>query len=389
MSAPATAVDPMLATYKRWPIQFERGSGSTLYDPDGKPYLDLVAGLAVASVGHAHPDVTSAIAEQAARLLHVSNLYVTAPQRELAGRLLSVSGGMRSFFCNSGAEAVECALKLARKWGGPQRRGIVATVGGFHGRTLGALSVTGQPSKRASFEPLLPRISHVAFNDVDALEAAVGEDTAAVIVEPIQGEAGIVVPHDRYLAAVRDLCDRAGCLLILDEVQTGIGRTGSWFAFEPAGIAPDIVCIAKGLGGGLPIGACLAGPRVADTFTFGDHGSTFGGGPLQSAAALAVLDVIEREGLLDRARIAGARLREGLRSIFGSHSVRGRGLLLGVVLPSPTASRLAAAALQHAVLVNDVAPDVIRICPPLVITDAEIDRGLQLLEEAWHEVTEA
>ncbi|MDP9067174.1 MAG: acetylornithine transaminase [Actinomycetota bacterium] len=389
MSVVAAAVDPMLSTYRRWPVEFERGSGSTLYDADGRPYLDLVAGLAVASVGHAHPDVTAAIARQAARLVHVSNLYTTAPQRDLAYRLMSLSGGMRSFFCNSGAEAVECGIKLARKWGGPQRRGIVAARGGFHGRTLGALSVTGQPSKADAFEPLLPRVTHVAFDDVDALERVVGDDAAALIVEPIQGEAGIIVPHGRYLAEVRELCDRAGCLLIVDEVQTGVGRTGSWFAFEATGIVPDIVCVAKGLGGGLPIGACLAVPPVAEAFAFGDHGSTFGGGPVQSAAALAVLDVIEREGLLERARVAGARLRDGLGSIFGTGGVRGRGLLLGVALGSDTGSRLAAAALQRGVLVNDVAPDVIRICPPLVISDDEIERGLDLLEEAWDEVRKA
>ncbi|HEX2296335.1 MAG TPA: acetylornithine transaminase [Actinomycetota bacterium] len=384
VAAPPAA---LMQTYRRWPVEFVEGRGCTLVDAGGKRYLDLVAGLAVASAGHCHPRVTEAIAAQARRLVHVSNLYLTEPAQRLSARLAGLTGGMQSFFCTSGAEAVECALKLARRHGG-QARAIVATDGGFHGRTLGALSVTGQPAKRAPFEPLVGDVTHVPFGDADALAAALGPGTAAVNLEPIQGEAGVVVPPPGYLQSVRALCDQNGALLVLDEVQTGVGRTGAWFAYEHEDVRPDVLCVAKGLAGGLPIGACLAVPGVAEAFVPGDHGSTFGGGPVAAAAALAVLDVIEEEGLRDRARDAGLRLLAGLGRIWPDGEVRGRGLLVGVTLPRAAARAVAALALQRGLLVNDAAPDVLRVCPPLVVTDDEIDAALETLEEVWDEIRE-
>lgn len=384
MTQTLAAPPALVQTYRRWPVRFTSGSGCTLVDAGGKEYLDLVAGLAVVSVGHCHPQVTRAIVEQAARLVHVSNLYETAPAEELAKRLAALTGGMQSFLCNSGAEAVECALKLARKHGGPRRR-IVAAGGGFHGRTLGALSVTGQPSKRTPFEPLIGDVTHVPYGDGGALGAALGSDVAAVLLEPIQGEAGVVVPPDGYLRAARALCDEAGALLVLDEVQTGVARTGRWFAYEHEDVDPDVVCLAKGLAAGLPIGACLAAPAVAASFAPGDHGSTFGGGPVPCAAALAVLDVVEKEGLVEHAEHAGARLGAGLARIFGPAAVRGRGLLIGVELGRPLARACAALALRRGVLVNDAAPSVLRLAPPLVIADDEIDSALSVIEEVWDE----
>lgn len=375
----------VMPTYRRWPIMIESGSGCMVRDVNGTTYLDLVAGLAVTSVGHAHPRVVEAIAEQAARLIHVSNLYGTGPQQELAERLAGLTGGMLSFFCNSGAEAIECALKLARKHGGPGKFRIVAADGGFHGRTFGALSATGQPGKRAAFEPTVPGFTHVPYDDIAALEEAVGQDCAAVLLEPIQGEAGVVVPSAGYLAAARAACDRVGALLILDEVQTGIGRTGRWFASEHFGVTPDVVCVAKGLAGGLPIGACLAAPEVA-SFEPGDHATTFGGGPVQCAAAIAVLQVIEDEGLIERATRLGDLIRNRLVSVPGVAEVRGLGLLIGIRLVEEKARDVASLALERGVLVNDAAPNVVRLCPPLVITEAEANDGAGIVAGAISEV---
>jgi acetylornithine aminotransferase len=316
-------------------------------------------------------------------------LYETRPQKELAARLAGLTGGMRSFFCNSGAEAIECAIKLARKAAGPHRSRIIAATGGFHGRTMGALAATGQPAKWVGFEPLLPGFTHVPFGNVAAIEAELAADVAAVLLEPIQGEAGVIVPSPDYLQDVRALCDRAGALLILDEVQTGLARTGAWFAYEHSGIVPDILCLAKALAGGLPIGVCLARPEVAAAFVPGDHGSTFGGGPVQCAAANVVLDVIETEGLIERAASSGGLLSEGLRRISSGQEVRGVGLLIAVQLDGPVARDVASAAFDRGLLVNDAAPNVVRFCPPLVITEQEINRALTILEEVWHEVTAA
>ncbi|MBK5228059.1 MAG: acetylornithine transaminase [Actinobacteria bacterium] len=372
-----------MPTYKRWPVEFLSGEGVWLRDSSGDRYLDLMAGIAVASVGHCHPKVTAAISYQAASLVHVSNLYLTRPQAELAGRLSNMTGGMKVFFGNSGAEAVECAIKLARRWGDAKRT-IVATEKGFHGRTLGALAATGQPDKQAPFEPLPLGFVHVPFDDPGALERALDGTVAAVIIEAIQGEAGVIVPSPGYLKDVRALCDDAGALLIIDEIQTGLARTGRHFAYEHEGARPDILCLGKALAGGLPMGACLARPEVADSFQVGDHGSTFGGGPVPSAAALAVLDVIEEEGLCDRAASGGERLMKGLSAIAPEGSVvRGKGLMIGLELPDGGARAVAGACLERKVLVNDIGDRVIRFVPPLVISDEEIDQGLSVLEEVF------
>ena len=380
--------DALMDTYRRWPVSFVEGRGARLTDADGRTYIDLVAGIAVASVGHCHPKVTAAIAEQASRLVHVSNLYENPLSAALAECLADLTGGMKAFFANSGAEAVECALKLARKHAGPERGRIVAADGGFHGRTFGALSATGQPSKQEPFQPLVPGFVHVPYDDVDAIEREFSAgDVAAVLLEPVQGEAGVVVPAPGYLASVRELCDVHGALLILDEVQTGLGRTGAWFAFQHAGVAPDIVCLAKALAAGLPMGACLAKPQVATAFVPGDHATTFGGGPVQSAAALAVLQVIEEEDLVARAVEVGDRLRHRLSAVFAGSNVRGLGALLAIHLLAPVAREVAAAALHRGVLVNDIGDHLIRLSPPLVITDPDIDRAVELLGEAWDEVS--
>ncbi|MDQ3986108.1 MAG: acetylornithine transaminase [Actinomycetota bacterium] len=385
-----TTADHMMPTYRRWPVEFVSGRGCWVTDASGRSYLDFTAGIAVASVGHAHPRVAAAVAEQASLLVHISNLYATTPQKELASRLAEISGGFDSFFCNSGAEAIECALKLARKWAttrqSPEASRVVAAEGGFHGRTFGALSATGQPTKRAPFEPCVPGFVHVPFGDGDALEAAVGDDVAAVLLEPIQGEAGVVVPPGDYLAAARRVCDESGALLVLDEVQTGVGRTGAFFAHEHAGIVPDVVCLAKGLGGGFPIGVCLARPEVGQTLVMGDHGSTFGGGPVPCAAALAVLEIIASDDLVDRAARAGQRLSDGLRRLVGSRAdVRGRGLLIGLGFSQDLAREIASHALDRGLLVNDATPRVVRITPPLTVSDDEIDHGLKVLEEVLNE----
>jgi acetylornithine aminotransferase len=374
-----------MSTYRRWPIEIASGEGVLLHDTAGNEYIDLVAGLAVASVGHAHPRLTAAIAEQSRALVHVSNLYSTKPQEDLAERLARLTGGMQSYFCNSGAEAVEAAIKLARKHS-PGRSRIVAAEGGFHGRTLGALSATGQPGKKTAFEPLVPGFVHVPYDDLDSLEAAVDHECAAFLVEPIQGEAGVIVPGLDYLSKAREICDRNGALLILDEVQTGIGRTGRWFAFEHFGVTPDVMCLAKGLAGGLPIGACLAIPDVAASFVPGDHASTFGGGPVQCAAALAVLDVIEDEGLLERSTTIGRAIQDRVAHVDGVVEVRGAGLMIGIKLTAGVAHEVAELALDRGVLVNDPTPDVVRICPPLVITEEQALKGTDVVIGAIAEV---
>jgi acetylornithine aminotransferase len=381
-----TGPAPLMATYKQWPVEIQSGRGAIVFDGDGSRYIDLVGGIAVASVGHCHPAVVAAISEQAGRLIHVSNLYPTAPQQELATRLSELSGGKLAFFCNSGAEAIECALKLARKWGrgrSSDKTRVIAATGGFHGRTFGALAATGQPGKQEAFEPMLEGFDHVAFGDAAALQGIMGEDVAAVLLEPIQGEAGVVVPPEDYFARVRALCDHWGALLIVDEIQTGLGRTGRWFAHEHYSVDADVVCLAKALAGGLPIGACLATPEVAAAFVPGDHGTTFGGGPVQCAAALATLRVIEEEGLVARAAELGARARARLETIFGPGRVRGRGLLIGIDLGAPVARAVAAAALETGVLVNDCTPSVLRLAPPLVIGEDELDEALTVVDKTW------
>ncbi|OPF79988.1 aspartate aminotransferase family protein [Streptomyces antioxidans] len=369
-------------------LPLTHGEGTRVWDAEGKEYLDFVGGIAVNSLGHAHPAVVRAVSDQIATLGHVSNLFLAEPPVALAERLLQLFGRPgRVYFCNSGAEAVEAAFKIGRRTG---RTHMVATDGGFHGRTMGALALTGQPAKQEPFLPLPGEVTHVPYGDVEALRAAVTTDTALVILEPVQGENGVIVPPDGYLAAAREITRATGTLLVLDEIQTGIGRTGHWFEHQAQGVEPDVVTLAKGLGAGLPIGATLAFGPAAELLTPGQHGSTFGGNPVACAAGLAVLDTIAADGLLDRVKRAGERLRSGIESL--DHAlvarVRGAGLLLGIVLTESLAPQVQKAAQDAGLLVNAVAPDVVRLAPPLVISDGEVDtflRELPAVLDAAHE----
>jgi acetylornithine/N-succinyldiaminopimelate aminotransferase len=352
-----------------------RGEGCYVWDEDGNRYLDLLAGIAVNSLGHAHPSLVAAVTEQIGVLSHTSNFFATAPQIALAERLLtlsSVGSNGRVFFCNSGAEAIEAAFKIARKTG---KRKLLAARGSFHGRTMGALALTGQPTKRVPFAPLPPEVVFIDYGDEAALSAEIDEDTAAVFLEPVQGEGGVVPPPPGYLAAAREITAARDALLVVDEIQTGIGRTGRWFAYQGEGIAPDIITVAKGLAGGIPIGACIGIGAAATLLAKGEHGSTFGGNPLACAAALAVLDTIERDGLVDLAAKVGEHLAAAIEAL--AHplvtGIRGSGLLVGITLAQPVAARATAAALDAGYIVNDVAPDVIRLAPPLILTTAQVD----------------
>ena len=363
----------IMPTYAQPNIALVRGSGAVVVDDTGKSYVDMLGGIAVNSLGHAHPAIVDAVTKQLSTLGHVSNIYVSEPAVSLAELLLLLAGRAgRVYFGNSGAEAVEAAFKASRRTG---RTHVVAAVGGFHGRTMGALALTGQPAKSDPFQPLPPGVTHVPYGDVDALAAAVTDETAMVLLEPIQGENGVVVPPTGYLAAARAITTKHGALLALDEVQTGIGRTGHWFAHQADGIEPDIITLAKGLGGGLPIGACLAFGDAANLLGPGAHGSTFGGNPVSCAAALAVLGTIARDGLLDHVKRVGERLRTGIESL--GHplvvGVRGEGLLLGIVLTEPIAGAVADALIHAGFLVNAPAADVIRLAPPLILTADQAD----------------
>jgi acetylornithine/N-succinyldiaminopimelate aminotransferase len=369
----------MMDNYGTPGLALVRGEGAVVWDDTGRSYVDLLGGIAVNALGHAHPAVVSAVSRQIATLGHVSNLYVAEPPVALAELLLALVGRPgRVFLCNSGAEASEAAFKLSRRTGRGQ---VVAAHGGFHGRTMGALALTGQPAKADPFRPLPGDVRHVPYGDVAALAEAVTADTAMVILEPIQGEQGVVVPPTGYLAAAREITARHGTLLALDEVQTGIGRTGHWFAHQAEGVEPDIVTLAKGLGGGLPIGACLAFGPAADLFGPGSHGTTFGGNPVSCAAALAVLGTISAEGLLDHVKRVGERLRRGAEALGHPlvSQVRGAGLLLGIVLTAPDSQRIAAAARRAGFLVNPVQPDVVRLAPPLILTTTQADEFLAAL----------
>ena len=346
-----------------------RGEGAHVWDADGNRYLDLVAGIAVNALGHAHPAVVEAVTSQIATLGHTSNLYVNPVALELAEALLDVAGlagQAKVLFANSGTEAVEAAVKLARLTG---RGKLVACEGAFHGRTMGALTVTGQQPKRALFEPLLPGVTHVPFGDVEALRSAVDADTAAVFLEPVLGEGGVHPAPAGYLQAVRDITSKAGALLVLDEVQTGVGRLGSWFAFQQAGITPDVITLAKGLGGGLPLGACIGVGAAGELLKPGQHGTTFGGNPVACAAGLAVLRTIAADGLCEHAAALGKEITAGVEALRHPlvTGVRGTGLLLGIGLAAPVAPAVAAAAQHAGYLVNNVAPDAIRLAPPLVV----------------------
>jgi acetylornithine/N-succinyldiaminopimelate aminotransferase len=388
-----TGRESLMRTYAEPPATFVRGRGTVLYDADGKEYLDFITGLAVVSLGHAHPVVADAVAEQARTLAHVSNLYGNTLGPEVArtiDRLINGGTGQAGgqvFFANSGAEANECALKLARRWAGGGRHVVISTDNSFHGRTLATLTATGQPEKQAPFLPLPEGFVHVPYDDVAALDKALDAETVAgVLLEPIQGEGGVVVPSSDYLGAVRALCTERNALLMLDEIQTGLGRTGHWFAFQAQGLEPDVVTMAKALGNGMPVGACWARAEVAAAFGPGDHGSTFGGQPLALAAAKATLAVMEEEDVCGRAQRAGARLTEGLAALPGVVSVRGAGLLLAAQLSTPVAKEVSAGALERGLLVNAVRPDAVRVAPPLLVSDAELDQALTILDGVLRDV---
>ncbi|MFJ2823628.1 acetylornithine transaminase [Streptomyces toxytricini] len=361
-------------------VALVRGAGAQVWDAEGRQYTDFVGGIAVNALGHAHPAVVGAVTRQISTLGHVSNLYASEPVIALGERLLQLFGRPgRIFFCNSGAEAIEAAFKIGRLTG---RTRMVATDGGFHGRTMGALALTGQPKKQDPFRPLPGDVTHVPYGDTEALRAAVTEETALVVIEPIQGENGVVVPPAGYLKAARDITRATGTLLVLDEVQTGTGRCGHWFAHQAhEGVDPDLVTLAKGLGGGLPIGAVAAFGPAADLLRPGQHGTTFGGNPVACAAGLAVLDTIAADGLLDRVKARGEQLRSGIEATghpLVSH-VRGEGLLLGIVLTGPYAPQVQQAAQDAGFLVNAPAPDVVRLMPPYVLTEDEADAFVRAL----------
>jgi acetylornithine aminotransferase len=357
-----------------------RGSGAEVWDADGRRYLDLVSGVAVNALGHAHPAVVDAVTRQVGQLGHVSNFFMHEPVLRLAERLQELLDApeARVLFCNSGAEANEGAFKIARRTG---RLKIIAAQNAFHGRTMGALALTGQQPKRAPFEPLPPGVSHVPYGDVAALAAAVDTETAAVVLEPILGEAGVIVPPEGYLRAAREITAARGALLVIDEVQTGIGRTGAWFAHQAAGIVPDVVTLAKGLGGGLPIGACIGVGAAGRLLEPGQHGTTFGGNPVCCAAALAVLDTIARDGLLEHVRLVGKEISTGIEAL--GHplvtEVTGAGLMIGVGLAAPVSAAVAVAAREGGYLLNNAVPDRIRIIPPLVLTEAQAAEFLDAL----------
>jgi predicted acetylornithine/succinylornithine family transaminase len=386
----------LFRNYKRAPVAFSHGEGTRLFDLEGKTYLDFIGGIAVSSLGHAHPELVRAVSEQAARYVHVSNLYQIPEQVEAARRLVGASGLDRAFFCNSGAEANEAAIKLARKRGkavkGPDCHEVLVADHSFHGRTLATVAATGNPRYQAGFEPMPAGFRFVPFDDVAAMRDAVSPATAAILVEPIQGEGGVIVPSPGYLAGLRAVCDEANILLVLDEVQTGIGRTGRMFAYQAAGIRPDVVTLAKGVAGGVPAGVVLATEDAASHFVPGDHGSTFGGNALASAAICAVLDTIEREGLIENAAACGARLVAGLQELRAKRAVvgeiRGAGLLVGADLEIDAAP-VVDACRERGLLVNAVRPKTLRFAPPLVVTPAEVDMAIEILDAALGAVAPA
>jgi len=377
----------LMATYRPAPVSFVSGQGCHLYDDEGREYLDFLCGLSVTSLGHAHPAVRDAIAKQAGTLLHVSNLFGSKLNEEVASLIDQLVGdgtapGGKVFFANSGAEANECAIKLARRFGGRGRFVVVSAYGSFHGRTLATLHATGQPSRHELFAPLPEGFRHVAFGDVDAMgNAADPRVVAGVLLEVIEGEGGVIPAPPGYVRAVREICDARGILLMIDEIQTGLGRTGRWFAFQDEGVVPDVVTCAKALGNGMPVGACWARAEIADVFAPGDHGSTFGGQPLAMSAAKATLQTMMSLDAPSLARAAGTVLADGLALLPGVVSVRGRGLLLGAVLDEGIdASRVVASALSKGLIINSPVPKVLRIAPPLIVTEQEIKEALSLLQ---------
>lgn len=378
----------LFRNYKRAPVAFSHGRGVRLYDLEGREYLDFIGGIAVSSLGHAHPALVEALSDQAARYIHVSNLYQIPEQVEAARRLVALACLDRAFFCNSGAEANEAAIKLVRKRAkavkGPDCYEILVTDNSFHGRTLGTLAATGNPRYRIGFEPLPAGFRFVPFDDLEAMQGAVTDSTAAILVEPVQGEAGVLLPSPAYLKGLRALCDAHGLLLVFDEVQTGIGRTGRMFAYEHAGVRPDVVTLAKGVAGGVPAGVMLATEEAAAHFVPGDHGSTFGGNALAAAAVCAVLDAIESERLVENAAAMGARLAAGLEGLRERHpvlrSIRAAGLLVGADLEMEAAP-IVEACLTRGLLVNAVRPKTLRFAPPLVVSAVDVDSALRILDD--------
>ena len=376
---------------KRWDISLQnnygkpsialvKGKGIVVTDADGKTYLDFLGGIATSILGHAHPAIVKAVTKQISTLSHVSNFYAHPNAIELAEKLAAMTGdkNARVFFCQSGAEANEAALKLSRRTGKVR---VVAAQGAFHGRTMGALSLTGQPSKREPFLPLIKGVKHVPYGDIDAMRKAISKKTAMVIIEPIMGEAGVVVPPADYLQELRQLCDKNGSLLVIDAVQTGMGRTGDWFGYEYSGITPDVITLAKGLGGGLPLGAMIALGKAADLFQAGDHGSTFGGNPVTTAAGLAAIKFIETQDILQKVEEQGLYLMQELALIPGVKEVRGAGLLIGIELESLKASEVSDAMQEAGVLVNAANGTTIRIAPALIVTDAQINKFIAIFRK--------
>ena len=394
MDIKQTADKVITQTYARYPLALVKGEGCTLFDDQGRSYTDFIAGIAVCNLGHAHPGLAEVIAEQAGTLWHVSNLFYTQPQAELAEWLTSRSFADRVFFANSGAESNEAAIKLARKYfqdkGEPQRHRVVSMKQSFHGRTMATLSATGQEKVRKGFDPILDGFDFVPFNDIEDLSCMVGPSTCAVMLEPIQGEGGVICPDGEYLSQVRKLCTDAGCLMIFDEVQTGVGRTGKLFAHEHFDVTPDIMTLAKALGNGIPIGAMLATEKVAAAFTPGTHATTFGGSPLVTAVALKVLQIHEEEGLIARAAEMGDYLKVRLADLKEKHSVieevRGKGLMVGVQLSEPGAA-VVNACMERGYLINCIQDNVLRLAPPLVIGRDEIDGLIRCLDEVLDTVT--
>jgi acetylornithine/N-succinyldiaminopimelate aminotransferase len=376
----------LMRTYKRGPVDFVRGEGCLLWDADGNEYLDFLAGISVCSLGHCHPAVVAAVTEQTERLMHVSNLFYTEPMTRLAQRLSESSLGGRVFFCNSGTEANEAAIKVARKYAhgrGITAPEIVSFEGEFHGRSYGALAATPKLARNEALGPMLPGFRSVPDNDVEALRAAVGPSTAAVLIEPIQGESGVWPTSDTALLAAREACNEVGALLIFDEIQTGIGRTGSLWAYQQTLVRPDVITSAKALGNGMPIGACITGPAAAEALQPGDHGSTFAAGPIGTSAALAVLDAVDDPALLRSVRELGGRLRGGLEGLPGVTGTRGRGLMIGVALDDGIdATALGADLLKRGLVVNVPAPGTLRLLPPLVVEADQIDRAVGLIGES-------
>lgn len=382
--------DPLMSTYNRLPVSFVRGQGAWLWDEDGNKYLDALSGVAVCSLGHAHPRVAEAICQQAGTLVHTSNIYGIGKQQALAERLTRLSGMDRVFFSNSGAEANEAAIKLARLHGhnkGINNPAIIVAQGSFHGRTLATLSATGNRKVQAGFEPLVQGFLRVEYNDIEAIRqiAAHHQEVAAILIEPVQGEGGIIIPDADYLEQIRALCDQHNWLMMLDEIQTGLCRTGRWFGFQHSNIIPDVMTLAKALGNGVPVGACVARGAAAELFAPGNHGSTFGGNPLACAAAIAVIDTMEQQNIAARATELGARMMAGFKTalsgLTGVEAVRGHGLMVGIELDRSTAT-LPAQALARGLLINSTADTVVRLLPPLIISDEECDQiisGVSLL----------